>query len=216
MPIIGTKRKRGYMKQVMFAGSAIAILILGFLIVMTLEHGTIRMNEMDDTLKPSVEAAIEELETSGMYSIDNEDAFVAAFNELLLNDINAGSKDKDGNLREDKNFKLKIEIMGVDYEKGLLSLRVTENYTHPNGKVGEFKCETTAVLNKTAALDTYTVKFIDKDETVMEMNVEKNDVFPGVPSNKNEGFKYWKNVNENKAAIFPETVNEDLTYVAVY
>lgn len=105
------------------------------MIVMTLQGRMSRSMEMESTLPAIVEeVAINMLEQSS-YSINEADVYMTELVQNLTLVI-----DSDANLR--------VEIIKLDVETGALSIRVTEEYRHPNGKVGAVDCERTVILDK--------------------------------------------------------------------
>lgn len=125
--------------------------ILGVLVLMMILTINGRMNrsmEIKSNLSSAIEGATEELKLEKSYNIENADQYLADFTEAISVAI-----DSDGEIR--------TEIMNVDKEKGLLSIRVTETFTHPNGKEGTVSEDRTVILNCVSEeeSETYTVKF---------------------------------------------------------
>lgn len=136
------------MKQLMYGLTVAVIAFLTIGIVMTVNGKTTRQSEIDNSLSISVQNAVETTMNEKSYSIENNEEFLADFSQNLLMQI---SSDSD----------IEVKVAGVDYEKGLLSLKVTEIFTHPNGNEGKCECETTVIFEAvptTAELVTITYK----------------------------------------------------------
>ena len=57
----------------------------------------------------------------------SQEEFVADFCQALLERVHAGSADA-----TDDHLTIQVDVMGIDVEKGLLSVAVKETFTHPN------------------------------------------------------------------------------------
>lgn len=123
---------------------------------------------------------------SGFFSFDNYHEFVA---ELV------------GNLAEkiDSDSEVTVKVLGVDTEKGILSLKVIEEFVHPNGKMGSIECERTVILNKLDNLEPeyYQVKFY----------LNKEDVTSGKP------YKVFRVLSGSTVKISTEPKATDGTFV---
>ena len=60
----------------------------------------------------------------------------------------------------DENFALTVDVAGVDAKKGLLSVHITEEYTHPNGKVGKLETTATIVLEQEEGKPVYEISYL--------------------------------------------------------
>lgn len=126
------------MKNV-FLGFGITICsIIAIVIVMTLWGINIRQNELDNAVNGALKETIENQFDSKTYSINSNDELVADFIEALLIQVNSDST-------------VSVNILDVDYKKGLLSVEVIEKYKHPIGTEGEVS------VKRTAIMDQYTV-----------------------------------------------------------
>ncbi len=203
------------MKQVIFGVMCSFIVVLVIVAVMTVEGRSTRENEADNALSAAVDEVMENLLTKKKYNIENNEEFVADFCEALLEQIQAGS-DKDS----DKNLSVQVDIAGVDYEKGLLSVHVTEKFTHPNGKIGTLECTSTAILDQRAEKQRYTVTYNLPDRLYKQLEVEAGTDFylPKAPTDTTEGalFRYWLDADTGEKAVFPEKITGNKTYIAVF
>ena len=112
---------------------------------------------------------------------------------------------------------IKVDVLGCDMEKGLLSVRVTAEYFHPNGKVGSVTCERTAVLEKISQEEIvqHKVRFYVAGELYKEYAVQKNDSIsaPVQPQVNGKVFCGWIDGN-GYLADFTQPVTQDISYFA--
>ena len=171
--------------------SAMKIIVgafLGILTLMMILTTNGRMNrsmEIKSNLSSAIEGALEELKLEKSYNIDNADQFLADFTESMSMAI-------------DSDAEIKTEIMNVDKERGLLSIRVTETFTHPNGNEGTVSEERTVILNRVTddESETYTVRFyvVQGDQRAYKKyTVVKGDVLsvPVNPTKEGMTFGGW-------------------------
>ncbi len=215
------------MKNAIIACVLILLFIISSLILLTIYNQNTRQNELEDSLSAAVEQSLENLKIKKNYSIDNTDEFVADFLENLLVSIESDSD-------------VKVEILSVDIEKGLLDVCVTETYRQPNGTKKNISCRKTIILEEYAQEPPvqHTVRFMT---VAPENNVDYVDykvysltegslvIVPGVSPVK-DGYTFvgWsteKPTVDNEYS--PETivisevdgvlvVQENLTYYAVF
>lgn len=104
-------------------------------IVMTMLGRMNRSMELQSSLPSIVEETVANMTVDKKYEINNTNEFIA---DLVAN----------LSIRLDTDSAIMVEITGKDMKKGLLAVRVTENFKHPNGKKGTVKCERTVILNR--------------------------------------------------------------------
>lgn len=180
------------------------------LIIMTVTGRMNRSMELKSNLPSAVEETVEILAVDQKYNIGNTNEYLADFVENLSRIL-------------DSDCDLKVEILNTDKEKGLLSVRVTEEFEHPNGKTGTVECERTVILNKLEQpeLKTYTVRFyankadIGAGESYKTCQVLEGDVItaPAAPQMEGKTFAGWKDSNDY-IADFSVPVAQDLVYYA--
>lgn len=158
------------MKQIMYGIILGIITILSIFLVVSIEGQTTRKNEIENALPNAVERSLEATYQTGAYTITDNEEFIADFTQNLLNDVNTGDTNKNGvldaNEKFDDTLKIKVDVKGVDYKKGLLSIKVTETYTSLNGKEKKAEYITTAILDKPEEKEIYTLKFTRPDGTL--------------------------------------------------
>lgn len=249
------------MKQVMYGIILGVITILSILLVVSIEGQTTRKNEIENALPNAVERSLEATYKAGAYSIDDNEEFIADFTQNLLNDINTGDENNNGVLDSDESFdetlKIKVDVAGIDYKKGLLSIKVTETYTSLNGKEKKAEYEATAVLDRPEEKEICTLRFVKPDgslikelkytkskktaQTLAEFTPEKycytytiagqetviysdeedlNNIAECKYIDKSKitkkRFVRWENKETKEELIFPITISDDMTAIAVY
>ena len=123
------------MKNV-FLGFGITICaIISIVIVMTLCGTNMRQNELNRAVDIALLDTVENQFDSKTYSVSSNDEFIADFIEALLVQINS-------------DCTVKINILDVDYQKGLLSVEVIEKYKHPIGTEGEVSVKRTVIMEQ--------------------------------------------------------------------
>ncbi len=200
------------MKNVIFG---IVIILMGLVITLSVLSVTGVMNrevEIEDALKESVEKSVDACTTRRGYSLDNNDQFVA---DLLAELSNAIENDSD----------IKIEVMGVDKDKGYMSIRVTEYYKTAIGTPKVAMCETTAYVDKSnnvgASVGTSTITFIDSDGAFLGQHTLSDGESikaPITPSKQGKTFVGWVNAetNQNVGMSLGTANKNNITYKALY
>lgn len=182
------------------------------MIAMTIDGRSNRSMELQGNLPSAVEETVEIMAVDQKYSINNPNEYLADFIENL-------------SVLLDSNSGIKVEILNTDKEKGLLSIRVTEEFEHPNGKAGTVECERTVILNKVARAnqEIYTVKFFLKKDDIVNgkpykvCRVCNGDAvsIPVEPTSTDGTFAGWLDPNDY-AADFTVPVTGDITYYAAW
>lgn len=115
------------------------------------DHGGVREDEQEHGIKSNLPSAAEETAENLLtkkYNVTDKNQLEADFLETLAYAI-----DSDSNIR--------LKVNAADKEKQLLSVSVTEEFKHPNGKPGTVSYDRTAVVNKLQeeVLETYQVSY---------------------------------------------------------
>lgn len=177
--------------------------VLTLLIVMTINGRMNRSMELQSNLSSVVEETVENLAKSNKYADQNE--FLADLVESV-SDL------------WDSKSDIMVDILESDREKGLLAVKVTASFYHPNGKIGTVKCEKNVILNQWQADDTkrnHIVRFQIGDIPYKTYEVLQNNLItpPAEPHRVDETFFGWKDSNGN-VADFSQPVTQDLVYYA--
>lgn len=123
------------MKNV-FLGFGITICaIISIIIVITLCGTNMRQNELNRAVDSAVQDTVENQFDNKTYSVSSNDEFIADFIEALLVQINS-------------DCSVKVNVLDVDYQKGLLSVEVIEKYKHPIGTDGQVCVKRTVIMEQ--------------------------------------------------------------------
>ena len=158
----------------------IAVITLAYI---SIQNRNVKESEMDSSLTAAVDSAVEQMSMRGKYTIDDEEELVADFMALLVEQLNVSGTDEqtsaDGTHIEktdaDQNLKLKVDVAGVDAKKGFLSVHVTEEFTHPNGKIGKYETDATIALEQEENKAVYQIDYVIPENIRVE--AYNNDVF---------------------------------------
>ena len=192
---------------VMMAVSAI-LGVLSLMIVMSLSGRANRSMELKSNLSSVVEKTVEKMMQNQNYNMNDVNQFIGDMVENLSMVIDSDSE-------------LRVSILQIDREKGILCIRVTEEFRHPNGKQGK------VILNakeEVREVQQYAVSFyfskedLDNERCCYKryMVNEGNSVTaPKDPSGEEKIFAGWKDVNDY-LADFSVPVEQNVAYYAVW
>ncbi len=139
------------MKNVVFGICATLLVSFTVIGLLALEGRTGREKELSDALRLSARQAMSDLYENENFCIDDDEELAADFNELMLEKLKSG---------EDPNFRIHIEIMEADAQKGILVVKAVEQFTHPNGKIGEAKADVAVILEQEQEKKTFQVRYL--------------------------------------------------------
>ena len=201
------------MKQAVFGLMAGFIIILSLVAILTVEGRSSRENELNQALSAAVEETMTNLCTTKKYTIGSQEEFVADFCQALLERVHAGSGDA-----TDDHLTIQVDVMGIDVEKGLLSVAVKETFTHPNGRIGTVTCDATAILEQEEEKQEVVISYyvggrLYKQYGLLEGEACKRPMDPEEPG---KTVAYWRDSDTGEPAEFPGEVTENKTYVAVF
>ncbi len=198
------------MKNVIYG---VAIILLGVIVVTTILTITGVMNreiEIEDALQEAVENSVEACTSRHDYSLDNNNQFIA---DLIVELSNAVENDSD----------IKIDVMGVDKNKGYLAIRVSEYYTTPIGIHKVAMCETTAFLDKGKnenIIGSAKIIFVDDDGSYLgeqKTEIGKDIKVTITPKRMGKTFNGWLNTVTNEyVGNSLGQASGDVTYKAIY
>lgn len=168
----------------------------------------VRDSELKDNFSSSVESTVSNLMAKKAYAITDKNQFISDFME----DISYSLK---------TNSKIQVNIMKEDKEKGMMSIRVKEIFTNPNGKESKVSCTRTVLFNKvqTTEKGNYTVTFYDmkNGDIYKQISVLEGEKItpPKDPIQQGKTFAGWDDSN-GYAADFSQPVTQELTYYATW
>lgn len=172
------------MKQTAFGMVCMMLITLLLMIVMTIYGRNLRQSETNHTLAEAVDTTMSNLMENQAYSIESKDAFIADLLQSLLVQINSTSD-------------VTVAILEADEKKGILSVEVTENYKHPNGKMGSVSAVRTVIFDRTIEEEKEQVAvefYIADEELYKKYLLEKGSmcVLPAPPKKEGKTFKNWR------------------------
>lgn len=179
-----------------------------FLTIMAVSGRMNRSMELKSNLPSAAEETAENL-LAKKYDVADKNQLEADFLETLAYAI-----DSDSNIR--------LKVNAADKEKQLLSISVTEEFKHPNGKPGTVSYDRTAVVNKLQeeVLETYQVSYylMNTDTDCYKCyTVHADDMIPVPKDPVAEGktFTGWADA-EGNALDQNMTMTQDAAYYAVW
>jgi hypothetical protein len=179
-----------------------------FLTIMAVSGRMNRSMELKSNLPSAAEETAENL-LAKKYDVADKNQLEADFLETLAYAI-----DSDSNIR--------LKVNAADKEKQLLSVSVTEEFKHPNGKPGTVSYDRTAVVNKLQeeVLETYQVSYylMNTDTDCYKCyTVHADDMVPVPKDPVAEGktFTGWADA-EGNALDQNMTITQDAAYYAVW
>ncbi len=190
---------------------AIVTTCIAGVIFLTIMAVSGRMNwsmELKSNLPSAAEETAENL-LAKKYDVADKSQLEADFLETLAYAI-----DSDSDIR--------LKVNAADKEKQLLSISVTEEFKHPNGKPGTVSYDRTAVVNKLQeeVLETYQVSYYltnTDTECYKCYTVHADDMVPVPKDPVAEGktFTGWADA-EGNALDQNMTMTQDAVYYAVW
>lgn len=165
-----------------------------------------RKMELEQMLPTAVEEAVSTAFLKKQYTIADTKEFAADVRESI-----AQAVDSDGAIT--------VDILKIDREKGLCSIRVTADYVHPNGKAASVSCERTVIFDKGEAQGEKlcSISFYESVDGARYKTVfvEEGAILsePVPPYAEGKAFLGWTDAAGN-AADFSMQVTQDMAYYA--
>lgn len=186
----------------------VIIVIIGILLtasILTINSRMTRDKENNDSLANAVETAVTNTIEHNNYSINNNEEFIADFLQHLL-------------IQFENNSDIEVDVAGIDYKKGLLSIKVVEHFTHPNGKDSTIDYETTVILEKAAETVYYDIEFYDNDNELLKKYtlVEETKIPPIKIMDTKKSVKGWRDENGQVVNLNDVTVDRNRKFYAIY
>ena len=126
----------------------------------------------------------------------------------------------------DSDSDIKMEVYGIDEEKGVMAIRVSEIFKHPNGAESETEWERTVIYNRaeTEQQNCYEVRFYNSKADLLgegrcykSYMVQEGEQIspPANPILQGVAFVEWKDANDY-IADFSQPIEEDRSYYATW
>lgn len=188
------------MKNIIVGFVITLIVLLSINISMTVNARDIRQQEAENALDSALEGTISTL-SKNTYSINNQEEYIADLVMALTEQIQSDSS-------------VTIRVLDTDYDKGIMSIQVTETYKHINGKTGNVAAKKTVILEDKEHQDInndvnmYTIQYLYPDNTIYKYMTVSEGTFLYEPVNPYPDERiYW--TSDNAVVSFPFTVNSD-------
>ena len=142
------------MKHLIIAVISAVVTVLVIIILMSVHSADLKQTELERSLKSAARQSLENACLSQKTQVSDNDTLVCDFIGIFLGKmkINERVVSENGEIyaedSSDKGGKLEIDIEAADIYKGILSVRVKEHFTYPNGKIGTIKAETTQIVER--------------------------------------------------------------------
>lgn len=185
----------------------IALVII--LIIITVSGRMTRSTEATSTLSEAVEQSVNSVMHDKTYTISDKDEFVADVMQNLLNSY-------------ENNADITIKVATADKEKGLLGIKVIEEFRKANGQVTKEEYDKVVLLETDEGESTYTISYLTEDGSIFQklsVNGGENLIIPRMNP---EGYTKWAKLNKDGSQtimtneeIKTMTAGEDLSFIAV-
>lgn len=173
------------MRNTVIGICSVVFLLMIILIGSTVFGRNARQTELDNALNESMKNALETLDSDRNYVPKTDDELVSVFTQLFLQEVNSKSD-------------AAVEVLDVDVQKKLLSVKATLTYNHLNGKQGTVTSTKTIVMEQSKNQNgfvTVNYNWTDKDgSTSYGKTVTYHDYQNQALSVKSSG-KTWKLVS---------------------
>lgn len=173
------------MKNIIITITFVVMTIMTFFIVESLHSKEYRTVELSEAVDNALIATMNNVAGNKCYTIGSNEEFVEDFKQILMTSIDSTSE-------------LDIEVLNADYEKGILSVKVTENYDYLNGRQGTVTKTATVLLDqKQQEKNYYTVKYYVGDSLYKCYQLAEGVaiIVPKNPELDGMSFVCWKNKN---------------------
>lgn len=197
------------MKNIIIGLFSIIILVLLFQISFSLYGRSTRQQEARDSIENAMKTAMNVLTDDREYRPESNEEFVSDFLEAFLMEIESKSN-------------VTVNILDVNYEKGLLSVEGILQFKYPNGKESSVSAQRTIILEQfyhVVESEKYTIQYIVDGQTYKQYTLKEGTPYitPNTPTADGKTFQGWKNINTDTIEnINTKTVTSNETYVAVF
>jgi hypothetical protein len=198
------------MRNLVIGICSLALVLLLLMIGYTVTGREKRTAELEKALNLAMEQTVSSLQEQDEYSPGSDEELVAIFEQQLLVQLEAEAD-------------YEIRVLDVDCEKGLLSVAVTEHYTHLNGRPGSITVQKLILLDRVADSADYGMRqltYLVEDETYRRYELEAGStlVVPREPYLASGSFAGWRLLSDGKLYSSGElealTLDGDMSFAA--
>ena len=145
-------------------------------IILTVDTRTTREKELQDSLERALSVSLDKASLDNVDGQYSDDDMKRMAEETIRKNITAP--------QNDKNYALDVKILTSDVKNGLLSARVKETYTNPNGKPISIETERTIAVESESEKKAYKLYYkipsedaenLGVPETVSEYTICENE-----------------------------------------
>ena len=168
------------MKKIIIAITLLLCIAAAIFMILTTNGRATRKKELSQSLAEAVESSLDEAFLKHTYSINNAEEFVADFLQYIL-------------VKTNSNSNVTVNVLDIDYEKGMVALEITGRFKHPNGADGVVSVQKTVLLEQPEELPEgyYRVTYYVKNKVYMEMVMKEGEMLQEPDSGYIEGFRFW-------------------------
>lgn len=173
------------MKNIIYGGAGIAIIVIVSAILLSVMGRSARSHELNLAVARAVKNTVQTGYERACEEGNNEsltEEMTAYLGQAVLQSVHSEAS-------------VEIDILEMDPEKGIVSARVTEEFTYPNGKSGRVSVVKTAIADRQELKETQncTIRYYVGDWLYKEYSIFKGDavIVPKEPSVSGKQFKGW-------------------------
>lgn len=205
------------MKNMVFGLITGGTVLLFAILFLTLLHKNVRREELEQSFAEAMELTMQTWDEEQKHTAElcNEEVLADYLLQALC-------------VQLDSDSKVTVQVLAADADKGLLSARVTEEFTYPGGQTGRVSVERTMIADREEIVpeEIHTVTFFRSKEDMQsgeniykKMQIQHGDrmIQPSEPQDEFGGkqFREWRDA-EDYLSDFSQTVESDLVYYAVF
>lgn len=197
------------MKKIVIAMTLVTCVIVSIFIILTTNGRTMRKKEIRKGLTEAVESTLNEVFLKHTYSIHNTEEFIADFLQYMSVKLNSNSE-------------VTVNVLDIDYEKGMVALEVISTFKHANGAEGVVSVQKTVLLEQPEVLEEeyYKVTYYFGGTPYLELVLKAGETLQEPDTDNIEGFKCWGTEDGREIPIRNAegnliSVNSDLKLYAV-
>lgn len=179
------------MKKIAFGIACGLFALFTLAVMLTLYGREARQEETNAALSQAARVALSGAMSRASNEVKNEDEFTADFLKAFLVQANSDSD-------------IRVSVLDADVRLGLLSVEITENFKHPNGKTGSVSNVRTVIFDREEEEETEMkrVSFYISDALYKEYRLPKHSVctVPALPKKEGKIFRCWRYVTGGTGA----------------
>lgn len=179
------------MKKIAFGIACGLFALFTLTVMLTLYGREARQEETNAALSQAARVALSGAMSRASNEVKNEDEFTADFLKAFLVQANSDSD-------------IRVSVLDADVRLGLLSVEITENFKHPNGKTGSVSNVRTVIFDREEEEETEMkrVSFYISDALYKEYRIPKHSVctVPALPKKEGKTFRCWRYVTGGTGA----------------